>query len=1258
MRNLLLALGFTPKENTQDIYAKRYPLCGGYELSVDYKNEKIEYGDKIGGWRSTTANFSQDENWVVLECVDRLLSKWYRPEDIILEKKFTVGHGAAGGWLDIFVKREWKAYLMIECKTWGKEFDKEWQNTQKKWWQLLSYLQQDRDTEFLILYASQFENGKVIYKNEIIKVEEDYRQMASNTEDLYNRWNKFSKQNGIFESWARAYHFESKALTLSDLSDIRQEDSSFIFNRFLEILRHNAVSDKPNAFNKIFTLFLCKIKDEDKNSDEELDFQWKEWEDDPISFQKRLSDLYRIGMNDFLKKEITDISDQDFNAKYGHISTKDRENILIEITKLRLQKNNEFAIKEVFDEETFYDNAKVLKEVVELLQTFRFRYAKKQPFLGDFFELLLTTGLKQEAGQFFTPVPIARFISKSVPLEAITKKKLAVGATDELLPNIIDYAAGSGHFLTESMEELQNIISRLDLTGLPPSASRKVKPWQHDDPFAWAHDYIYGIELDYRLVKTTKVGCYLHGDGIANVIHGDGLDSFTDGNYLGKLQKKIPWTQDNGQFDFVLANPPYSVSACKGNLKNKNADKDFDLYRYLTDQSSQIESLFIERTKQLLTEWGIAAIILPSSILSNGGIYTRTREILLRYFEFVAITELGSGTFMATGTNTVILFLRRRSNTDFSSIESSIANFFTNHRDISIKTNFSKNTVVENAISKYITHVWWDISFDDYLSLISGEMTEKIASHEITREYDKKLKSKDRKDWLNQVKDIEKGKILYFLLTYEQEIVLVKSGDKQDEKNFLGYEFSARKWDEGIHPLRRGKLIDECTLLYHPEEIVHPERINTYILDAYAGKYNRTIPENISKYITRANLVDMLTWDRAEFEKNISLSVKKKIKIESKWEKVSIKNIAKVVNGFAFESSKYQENWTRVIRITNVQKWAIIDDDPKFHPKEDWLEQFEVKTEDLLMSLTGNVWRVWLFPEKLLPAYLNQRVVNIIPNDKINKKYLFYLLNTDTCEQIIWDAASGLAQKNLSTEWLKDFQIPLPPLDIQEQIVREIEGVEKREKEIKERIESWKQSITGLFQSNQRVHLKSFLQDINPSKSAFISWLADDTEVAFLSMPDVSNDGMITNLQTRPLKDVKSWFTFFQENDVLLAKITPCMENGKGALVPGIVNNLGFWSTEFFVLRPDLTKIQPKILFYFIQDSVFRIEAEKSMTWASGHRRVPKEFVENYQVPDISLPEQSRIVAEIEQIEAEIASLEFELGQIPAEQESILKKYL
>ena len=97
--------------------------------------------------------------------------------------------------------------------------------------------------------------------------------------------------------------------------------------------------------------------------------------------------------------------------------------MLDEVNKLRLQKNNEFGIKEVYDAVSFEENAKVVKEVVELLQGYRIRYNKRQQYLSDFFELLLTTGLKQEAGQFFTPVPIAQFIIKSLPLEVIVNEK-------------------------------------------------------------------------------------------------------------------------------------------------------------------------------------------------------------------------------------------------------------------------------------------------------------------------------------------------------------------------------------------------------------------------------------------------------------------------------------------------------------------------------------------------------------------------------------------------------------------------------------------------------------------------------------------------------------------------------------------------------------------------------------------------------------------------------------------------------------------
>ena len=106
------------------------------------------------------------------------------------------------------------------------------------------------------------------------------------------------------------------------------------------------------------------------------------------------------------------------------------------LTEIRLKKNNEFAIKEVYDDASFQENAKVVKEVVELLQVYQIRYNYRQQFLSDFFELLLTTGLKQESGQFFTPVPIARFIIKSLPLQEITKTKIEEGNKNDLLPTI------------------------------------------------------------------------------------------------------------------------------------------------------------------------------------------------------------------------------------------------------------------------------------------------------------------------------------------------------------------------------------------------------------------------------------------------------------------------------------------------------------------------------------------------------------------------------------------------------------------------------------------------------------------------------------------------------------------------------------------------------------------------------------------------------------------------------------------------------
>jgi type I restriction enzyme M protein len=179
------------------VYANNYKIQIKLNQN-DQAKSTIDWGDKITVGSSTTSNFSQEETLVVLECVNRLLEKGYDPADIYLEKVYPSGHGTSGR-LDILVQKDGEAFLMIECKTWGKECDKELANTNKNGGQLFTYFQQDKAAQYLVLYTSTFENNEIRYQNEIVVVEQSYRE-TSNVKDLYERWNKFTKNNGIFEA--------------------------------------------------------------------------------------------------------------------------------------------------------------------------------------------------------------------------------------------------------------------------------------------------------------------------------------------------------------------------------------------------------------------------------------------------------------------------------------------------------------------------------------------------------------------------------------------------------------------------------------------------------------------------------------------------------------------------------------------------------------------------------------------------------------------------------------------------------------------------------------------------------------------------------------------------------------------------------------------------------------------------------------------------------------------------------------------------
>ena len=122
----------------------------------------------------------------------------------------------------------------------------------------------------------------------------------------------------------------------------------------------------------------------------------------------------------------------------------------------------------------------------------------------------------------------------------------------------------------------------------------------------------------------------------------------------------------------------------------------------------------------------------------------------------------------------------------------------------------------------------------------------------------------------------------------------------------------------------------------------------------------------------------------------------------------------------------------------------------------------------------------------------------------------------------------------------------------------------------------------------------------------------DNCTVSFVPMPRVGENGEFDASDIKMYHEVKKGFTYFQNGDILFAKITPCMENGKGAVASSLENGIGFGSTEFHVLRPKDNLATSEWIYYLLSWSAFRKEAEKNMTGSAGQKRVPKSFLENY----------------------------------------------
>ena len=1272
--NFAKVLEYLNFKNNNDLYIKKFKEFD-CELKVDFKNKKFEYPKEIEFDGEFTLNFHQKESFVVFECVHNLITKGYHPKHIELEKTFSKQKKEdGGGRADIIVKNnDNQILLIIECKTAGDEFKKHWQKTTQDGDQLFRYLTNKRETQFLCMYTTDFIDDKVVpiynlislldnqeYLSNNPKLESFVSAKTKNKEDIFKVWIETYGQEysskGIFEEDIAPYKIGKTKFTSQDLKNINSKDIQGKYHEFATILRQHNVSGRENAFDKLVNLFLCKVVDEEENP-KELKFYWKgKAYDNPFDFQDRLQQLYKNGMEKFLGETITYIDNNQIDEAFDVFKNKPnstKEQIKNYFRELKFFTNNDFAFIDVHNEKLFYQNFEVLLKISRLIQDISLKGSDENQFLGDMFEGFLDQGVKQSEGQFFTPMPIVKFIINSLPQKEN--------------PKVIDYACGAGHFLNEYA-----------LT------NKEAK--------------IIGIEKEYRLSKVAKVSSFMYGSKI-DIIYEDAL-------------KKSEKVKENS-FDVLVANPPYSV---KGFLETLSQDdrKLYELLETVEEKSFQannaIECFFIERAKQLLSRDAVAGIVVPSSILNKGSqsistnkgnVYVGTREILLKYFDIVAIAEFGSGTFGKTGTNTVTLFLKRRGENP------NLAEHFKNMVECWFECDFETNKAFEDdgLLEKYCSHI--EIDIEVYKTLLCQNIDEKIYEKDSFKEYKNEFEklsdtknrrrtrtytalTQEKKEEIEKselgkyIRLIEKDKFYYFCLASKNscDVIIVKSpSDGKENKKFLGYEWSSAKGNEGIHYLSSGTKVplpngtdtlvsddlDEedkrilenlaglksiNTPLYNPQNSDDTSRINKIIKDNFKG-IKTIIPTQLEAFVSRAKLIDMLDFSRVDFNKAIGLNPNKKVEIigKAEWQR-KLGDVVEVLIGGtpSRANSEYFKGQNLWVSISEMNGQIINDTKEKI--SDEGIKKSNVKLipkGTTLLSFKLSIGKTAIAGKDL---YTNEAIAGLIPKTKeLRDDYLFHLFNGKIID--LEKDSFNTFGKSLNSAFLKnEVKIPLPPLEIQEEIVKECQKVDNEVLKANETIETTKQQIENEINSvsGEMVKITSVIKIIGggtPKTNISEYW---NGNISWLSVADFNSDDRFVYSSEKTITEAglkNSSTKILEIGDVIISA------RGTVGALAEIAKAMAF-NQSCYGLRPN-EKLTSGFLYYILKREIQQL---KSQAYGMTFDTITTKTFESLKIPLPPLEIQKQIVSKIEVLDSKISEAKKVIDSAKEQKEAILRKYL
>lgn len=927
---------------------------------------------------------------------------------------------------------------------------------------------------------------------------------------------------GAFRRGYPSLQSRQKKYTTKDLEVVSYNEISSIYHAFATILRSNAIGNYENTFYILVDLFLCKIVDEKHNA-KDLQFVYKGvMHDNAFDYIDRLLNLYEIGIDELFKKKVVNVKKSEIDALFDK-HKKRKNGFKAELDKL-FDKQKYFNIKkfnfiEVENEEEFLLNFKVLTKITNLIQDLYISKSDNNQFLGDLFEGFLNKSIHQTEGRFFTPTPITNFIIHSLPP---LKEDLKV----------LDFACGAGHFLTEFITHYKNAK-------------------------------LYGIEKNKDLSKVAKTACLLHNAKQANIIFQDSLDN------IKEIFKK---DFENESFDLILSNPPYSVKGFLNTL-DETIIKKFDLSKEIDTKSYEknnaIECFFIERAKQLLKENALLAIVLPVSILQKGGIYENTRELLFSNFQILSIVEMNSRTFGSTGTQTILLFAKRVSKPYAKEIINLLKDANFNDEVLSKEYDNEEDKAFLKRYAEFMTYNYEDFKafmsganlsdelkandifkeyFNDFHSNKAKKFKkEKLKEFEIkklfeksslytkdldTKSYNKLLKefktSKECKElekelyfekFLEQIKEFECEKMFYFALIKDEKVLVLKApndkkkdgkSNKQEIINFLGYDWSKRRGDEGIKYITQAPQDNDLkeneddseeekkekealrnvnsikfikTPLYNPNDKNDKTKL-CFALKSFMQNIDKI--ENLNQIHSILKTLEPKTEDsyalfikdlkysldfsRAEFNKAITLNLSKGAKSanpfeNSKFELVKLGEVCKILIGGtpSRDNPDYFGGNNLWVSIAEMKGQVINDTKEKI--TDLGVKKSNVKLipkNTTLLSFKLSIGKTAIAGKDL---YTNEAIASLIPKNKkeLLDSYLFYLFNSKilNLENMRGNNAFG---KSLNSKMLGDeVKIPKPPLEIQKQIVAECEEIEKQYQTIRMSIDEYKKLIKAVL---------------------------------------------------------------------------------------------------------------------------------------------------------------------------------------------------